>query len=679
MHASEPVTDGHLPDTLSGWLRERTDVQLGELLRRRPDLAVPAPADLTTLASRIGIRTSVQRVVDGLDAFHLAVLEAVVVSDAQRPPVALMTVTELLGVAADEQASAAVDELLALTLLWGDHDHLRPVASVAETLGGARSFRDTVSPRPPQIAIREYAPAELDQLGTTAVLETLRLVEALCAEWTVTPPALLRSGGLSVRDLRRVAKALQVDDVTAALYAEVTYAAGLVNSGNGVEPTYLPTEDYDKWLAAPSAARWTRLAAAWLSMSRQPNLVGQRGERDRTLTALSPDVDRGNAATLRAGALDVLSSLPPGAAPTNRDEVLALLSWHAPRRSAAQRGFAEAALREADLLGVTAAGGLTGYSRTLRAGSREVAEQVLGTALPVPVGEFLLQPDLTAVVPGPPTAELARELGLVADLESSGGASVFRITEATIRRALDAGRSATQLRVFFGLTSRTPVPQSLDYLITDSARRHGTLRAGMAETYLRSEDVALLDRLVADRGAAAAQLRRLAPTVLISPLPLARVLELIRAAGYSPAAESGDGSVVSLTFDPPRAPSRPPVRTFASRMASLDSTTQRLDLVKRIRSGDALTELSRRVQPLAQQVPGVTSAATMGLLRTAIREGQRVLVGIAETDGTARRHTILPISMAGGFVRGHDDETQSLRSIPLHRITGVALVDEVPE
>ena len=75
----------------------------------------------------------------------------------------------------------------------------------------------------------------------------------------------------------------------------------------------------------------------------------------------------------------------------------------------------------------------------------------------------------------------------------------------------------------------------------------------------------------------------------------------------------------------------------------------------------------------------VTSAATMGTLRDAIRAGRQVLINCAEPDGTASRHTIVPISMAGGFVRGHEPASQRLQSFPLHRLIAVSVLDEDPQ
>ena len=162
-------------------------------------------------------------------------------------------------------------------------------------------------------------------------------------------------------------------------------------------------------------------------------------------------------------------------------------------------------------------------------------------ALPPPVEDFLIQPDLTVVVPGPPTTELARELGLAADLESTGGASVYRVTEMSVRRALDSGRSGADLATLFTQRSRTPVPQALSYLIDDVAKRHGLLRSGAATAYLRCDDESLLTRVIVDRAVSSLDFRRIAPTVAISPAPVNRVLEVLRAANYAPAGEAPTG------------------------------------------------------------------------------------------------------------------------------------------
>jgi hypothetical protein len=767
--------------SLTDWLRTRSDGQLIRLLRLRPDLALPAPADLAALAGRLGVRTSTQRAVDGLDAFTLRTLEALVLAaadddtidappsegleplfdraliwgDAGRvhlvptvresvgpypaglgrpaavlfgvvPDTPLVPVLRHLGLppAPQPRAGAAVADVLAdpqrVAALIAEADAAEqevldrlaagpPVGTVRNTrlaaIGtdltpphrlinrGLLAPIDTqrvelprevglvlrdgavgrTSAEPPPLRLVTREPAELDRLGTTAVLEVLRLVDALAESWTAQPPSLLRSGGVGVRELRRTARDLGVEEQVAALVAEVAYAASLVNSTNGPEPVFLPSTEYDVWRRHDTAQRWIVLASAWLAMTRQPSLVSQRGERDRVISALGPDAERGTIPTLRRHVLDTLIDLPPGAAPSDRDEVLALLAWHQPRRAAGQRPLADAILAEADLLGVTAAGGATGYTRTLLAGSSGAAEHALAHALPDPVDHFLVQPDLTVVVPGPPEPAMGSELSLIADIESTGGAHVYRITERSVRRALDAGRTGDYLAQFVEQHSRTPIPQALRYLIDDSARRHGVLRAGAVASYLRCNDEALLARVLAEKGSDALHLRLIAPTVVVSDAPVNRVLDALRAAGYSPAAEAPGGDVITIGADAARAPSRPPARSITTRGIG-DSDAQLGELVRRIRSGDALAEIGRRIQPIAAQVPGVTSAATMELLRRAVREEQLVWLGVAEPDGAATAHEIHPISLAAGYVRGYERGRSGLVSYPVHRITAVRVM-----
>jgi hypothetical protein len=772
-----------VPRTLAQWLRARTDSELVELIRRRPDLGLPAPADITTLASRIAVRTSVQRAIDSLDAWQLRVLEALTLSG--ETPSARAAI-ELLGPEQAIEVHDAVAELTEAGLVWGDGDDLRLAPSVLEALGpypaglGRSSLllqrvatvltdpdgldtliagsdpderavldrladgppvglvrearqldgRDLpapkrlivrgllipidgqsvelprevglalrtlrygaplggVAPAPPEIDVSPRTPAEADRAGTTAVLDLLRAVDALAEDWTRHSPAVLRTGGVGVRELRRTTRGLGVDEPTGALVIELAAAAGLIGPTNGLEPTYLPTPEYDTWTRQDPADRWVALATAWLAMTRQPSLIGQRDDRERLITVLGPDAERGTVPTLRRTVLGVLAALAPGSAPLARSAVLAHLAWLTPRRAGAQRALIEAVLVEADLIGISSAGGLTGYGRAVLADASSAARDAVAIALPEPVDHFLVQPDLTVVVPGPPTPIVARDLSLVADLESSGGASVYRITEASIRRALDAGSSAATLAAMLAQRSRTPLPQSLTYLIDDIGRRHGLLRTGPASAYLRCDDEALLSRVVSDRATRSLGLRLIATTVAISSIPVAKLLDGLREAGYAPAAEAPDGAVVSVAADAPRAPSRVGNRLPRVRPAA-DRDAQAAELVRRIRTGDAAVERDRAAalerardavsgwQP-GQPVPGITSATTLGLLRGAIRAGQRIQLGYVDSEGQPSRHTILPISMAGGTLRGHSPSSRQLEAYALHRITDVSVSPDEPE
>ena len=244
-----------------------------------------------------------------------------------------------------------------------------------------------------------------------------------------------------------------------------------------------------------------------------------------------------------------------------------------------------------------------------------------------------------------------------------------------MRRALDAGRTGDQLAAFVTARSRTAVPQALSYLIDDAARRHGVLRAGLAGAYLRCDDVALLDRVLADRGTAGLHLRRLAPTVVVTTAAVTALLDTLRETGFAPAAESPEGQVITLDVEPPRAPARPAGRNGAVR-AAVDPDAQAAELVRRLRSGDALTGGDSRVQNIAREVPGVTSAATMETLRRAVREAQVVWFAAAEADGSTKAHTMQPISLAAGTLRGYERGRTGLAAYPVHRITAIRILDE---
>ena len=217
-----------------------------------------------------------------------------------------------------------------------------------------------------------------------------------------------------------------------------------------------------------------------------------------------------------------------------------------------------AAVEESAVLGVTGLGGLAGPGRALLAGDEDAAVAALAALLPSPVSQVVLQADLTAVAPGPLESTVGRRLHLLADVESRGGATVYRFTAGSLRRALDQGWSAHEVHAFLDEVAATEVPQPLRYLVDDTARTFGSVRAGHAESYLRADDETVLAGLLHHPKAAALRLRRLAPTV-------ADQRAAARGAA-APAARAGRGAGRrGRRRQRPRRPARPAPRPHAAR------------------------------------------------------------------------------------------------------------------
>ena len=208
------------------------------------------------------------------------------------------------------------------------------------------------------------------------------------------------------------------------------------------------------------------------------------------------------------------------------------------------------------MLGVSGAGGLPPSGRRIADDDLPGAAEAIDPQLPRPVDHVLLQADLTAVAPGPLETEVARRLHLLADVESRGGATVYRFSSGSLRRGFDAGWSALEVRDFLTGVSQTPVPQPLEFLVDDVARTFGSVRVGHAEAFLRADDEAALAALVHDPKARTLGLRLLAPTVAISTSPLDVLLPRLRELGAAPVVEAADGTVRVSRPDLQRARSR---------------------------------------------------------------------------------------------------------------------------
>jgi hypothetical protein len=369
--------------------------------------------------------------------------------------------------------------------------------------------------------------------------------------------------------------------------------------------------------------------------------------------------------------LEALASIPPGevlAAGTGPPSVLARVEWHRPRRPATRSEMVGWALEEAASLGLTGLGGFSGAGRALLSGDGPAAAAALAPWLPEPVEHVLLQADLTAVAPGPLTTDLARRLHLVAEVESRGGATVYRFTPGSVRRAFDAGWTAEELHGFLASVSRTPVPQPLTYLVDDTARTFGTLRVGHAEAFLRSDDEAALTALLHNPKAASLELRRLAPTVLVSSLPVDLLLPQLRELGAASVVESADGSVhvarpdLLRTRTPRshRSPGLGPARAEAHRAAQVAA------VVTAVRAGDR----AAAARPAASTTRA-TPADALALLREAVEARRTVWIGYVDAHGTATERIVDPTAVDGGQLHAYDHRSEDHLTFAVHRITVV--------
>ncbi|MFE1364709.1 helicase C-terminal domain-containing protein [Streptomyces anulatus] len=551
-------------------------------------------------------------------------------------------------------------------------------------------------PVPPVVgAAAERDPQAVDRAAAGQAFTALSTVEELLKLWNGGGPAILRAGGLSVRELKRAANSLDVTEPIAAFWIELAYGAGLLATDGEPDERYAPTPASDEWLDLSAEDRWTHLGTAWLAATRTPGLVGGQDAKGRALSALGPELDRSAAPDVRRRVLALFAELPPGTAP-DAETLLRRLRWERPLRGGATppaaTGPGEGAdlrsrlalwtLNEAELLGITGRGALSSQARALLDEGPDAAAARLAPLIPEPLDHVLLQADLTAVAPGPLERPLAETLSVLADVESKGGATVYRFTPGSVRRALDAGQAAADLHAFLAAHSRTPVPQPLSYLIDDVARRHGHLRIGSASAYVRCDDEAVLNEILADRRSTGLRLRRLAPTVLASQADPGSLLEALRDMGYAPAAESAEGDVLITRAGARRTPPRTPPAPVPEGPPVPDGTLLGA-AVRAIRAGDTAATVIRKetsgdpssTTP-AGSLPRTTPAETLATVQAAAMTGSAVWIGYVNADGAASQRVIAPVRVEGGFVTAYDHTADEVRTYPLHRITGVAELAE---
>ena len=123
-------------------------------------------------------------------------------------------------------------------------------------------------PDPPAVGRVQVEQAAVDREAAAAGGSVLRAVTGLLGAAGRDPVAVLRAGGIGVRELRRLARLLGCESGEIRLALSVAYAAGLlVLADDGAAPS----DRSDEWLAAEPPERLAALLAAWWTLPYVPS------------------------------------------------------------------------------------------------------------------------------------------------------------------------------------------------------------------------------------------------------------------------------------------------------------------------------------------------------------------------------------------------------------------------
>ncbi|MEJ2862431.1 helicase-associated domain-containing protein [Actinomycetospora flava] len=462
-------------------------------------------------------------------------------------------------------------------------------------------------------------PARVADGAVAAARSLLDIVTTVLDDAADTPVTALKSGGVGKRERARLVKRHDLDgDHLACLVIDLAAHAGLLGL---TEAGYAPTATYGDWREEDAAARWTRLARTWFALEYAP------GDREVDGKEVAPPL------ALLSMAGDLRRTLLEKSRDHSLHATEEHLAWFSPMSAeAVLAGSVAVSRREAELLGIVVGDTVSPLGRALVDGGDVVA--AVGEHLVDASCEVVLQSDLTAMVSGRPSPAITRLLADAATPESRGAATTHRFSPASVRAALDAGWNADDLLAELRALSARPLPQPLEYLVTDVARRHGHVRVRAAGACLVLDE-ALSEEVLRSRSLRALGLARLAPTVLVSPSDPDGVLRALRAAGYLPVREDDTGAVVVERRERQVADttSEPDVREVmdpAALAGRLIAAGLGHDLVDSPTAA-LLGSLNPRLDP-----------AELDLLADAVDHGRDVHITYSDRNGTISRRVVTP-------------------------------------
>jgi len=686
--------------TFSQWLSHSADADFESFVRTRRDLLQPESPTMAALAAAASSRIGVSRGIEALDAQSLEVFIALAKAARTTPEIKITGNPHIDPALAEE----ALPRLRDLGLAWpADADGNWRIQSEAITLlptsaaESARAYPWQINPSSVDASTATIGQPLIHNSEQAAVAEVISSLRGLVDELAASPISRLTSGGISKRDVSRLARTLELgleQTITLLQAAKSLHLIGVLD--DALDPQWTAADNADSALAGDRAELWAALIGAWLrDLLDVTQLAAGASENERLTVLAAPkkSLFKGYGLSvpamplLRFAVLSVLHDIGLGSARSAgwiHAEVLRrhpLLPAHefamteAVLHTCVSFGLATTPLQEPDHFGPSRFG--LRLAAGLDRAMAEHAEQdpsilplgVSVEALAVPgdviaavaeglgaeVDTVLIQSDLTAVATGPIEPRVHHILRKYAVVEARGQGTVYRIDGETIEDTMQSGTTPEEALAELAGISAEVLPSTLEFLVQNTASKLRRVRVAGARAVLIVDDPVDLDVILSDQAMMPAGLERLAPTVAIAQLGPERTMHLLEAGDHHALLHSAAGPVRKrrvITESEPEVSVRRRPRVSDGHLG---------EYIRILRSAPAAAAQVSTDEPLGH----------MDRLREAAEEKRRVLIRIADSHGKERTIEMLPTTLNAGRVRGVVTTTGAEASLSVARIVSV--------
>ncbi|MCS4490065.1 helicase-associated domain-containing protein [Corynebacterium sp. ES2775-CONJ] len=497
--------------------------------------------------------------------------------------------------------------------------------------------------------------SQLAEQAVATALDIVRLCRHTVEYLDTTPVALLKNRGLGVRGEQQLTHILHTSQGIVNTVVALLFGARLVvthhNEEGGLE--LANTERCAEFLESPLATQWEMIWLGWWRAGAlQHWIAGTKDDKGQSIRLNSEETWDEKLPPLRRQFFKLF-----GDTGLTRAHISAELAFRHPYQQLAYDDqFIDELINEGLSMGALIHNdGFYFAAPALRSIDKNFAE-LLVALTPQEISYLIPNSDLTLLAPGPLESTVHRSINLYADLESPGLASVYRISESSLRRGFDAGRSAADIRNFFTTHLIGELPSVIEFLIDDISRTHGQIRGGVATSYLRIDDAVLLTQIIASPSIKRLSLSQIAPTVAVSSAPLAHVIAALRADGYHAVAEDHHG--LSVDIRPQRERQETPPAPRSTPSLSEDSILKALQALK--------------ASPPSHSIG--SGEASISVVHKAIRHKLDLILSYVDAAGIQHSQEMSPIAMTAGHISAIEKVTGELIRIPAHRLSAAQII-----